>query len=243
MTDIFTTTTDGGRSSRLRAATWNVRHSWRPDTRKPDPDQLAADCAALGTDVLALQEVDRGTRRLGGRDLLALVAEATGSCPVDGPVRRRDTGTYGNALLVRGEPVDVAHRRLPRPWWPPWRRRPEPRGAVRCRVGDLLVATCHLGFGRPGEGAGQLAATLAWLDEAGHDGPAVLLGDLNLRRPQVPPPWRVLDVPRGFPAWAPDRAIDHVLVRGVAAARAVPDAHRPVVSDHRPVVVELELRC
>jgi endonuclease/exonuclease/phosphatase family metal-dependent hydrolase len=227
----------------MRVCTWNVRHGWRPDTRRPDLDALAAACAALDVDVLALQEVHRGTRRVGGADLLAVVADATGLTPVDGPVRHRDTGTYGNALLVRGEPSDVATLALPRPWWPPWKRRPEPRGALRCRLGGtgrgIVVATCHLGFGRPGEGARQLAATLRWVEEAAGDGPAVLAGDLNLRHPQAPPGWALVDVPKAFPAWAPDRTIDHVLVWG-GTGRAL-DAPRPVVSDHRPVVVELEL--
>jgi len=219
----------------VRLVTWNIQHARRMDTGRPDVEAFAADVAALAADVLALQEVDRGTRRLGGADLLAIAAEASGLTPIDGHVRRRPGGTYGNALLVRGDPGDVRGLGLPRPWWPPWRR-PEPRGALRCRIGDLTVATCHLGFTATGEGPRQLAAVFAWLDDA--PGPAVVLGDFNLRRPVVAPGWRLLDVPKGFPADRPDRAIDHVAVRGVAAA-VVTDVPRPVVGDHRPVVVEL----
>jgi endonuclease/exonuclease/phosphatase family metal-dependent hydrolase len=117
---------------------------------------------------------------------------------------------------------------------------------VRCRVGaagegaDVVVATCHLGFGRPGEGARQLAATLDWLERAaGPDRPAVLLGDLNLRHPVAPPGWTLVEVPPAFPSWVPDRRIDHVLVHGPVTATAVPDLGRQVVSDHRPVAVDL----
>lgn len=101
------------------------------------------------------------------------------------------------------------------------------------------MATCHLGFGRSGEGAGQLAAVFAWLDDV--DSPTVVLGDLNLRRPVVPAGWRLLEVPAAFPADVPDRTIDHVAVRGVGAA-VVRDAYRPVVGDHRPVVVDVDGR-
>lgn len=91
----------------MRLVTWNIQHARRMDTGQPDVDAFAADVAALGADVLALQEVDRGTRRLGGADLLAVAAEASGLTPIDGHVRRRPGGgTYGNALLVRGEPAD-----------------------------------------------------------------------------------------------------------------------------------------
>jgi len=109
---------------------------------------------------------------------------------------------------------------------------------VRCRVGDLTVATCHLSVeGRP-IARRQLAAVLAWLDDA--PDPVVLLGDLNLRDPSVPDGWHLVDVPPAFPSHAPRITIDHVLLRG-CTGRALPHAGRPAVSDHRPIVVELDL--
>jgi endonuclease/exonuclease/phosphatase family metal-dependent hydrolase len=109
------------------------------------------------------------------------------------------------------------------------------------RVDQLVVANCHLGIHR-GEAPRQLAAALAALPS----GPAVVLGDLNLHRHQVEPlaaaaGFEVVDVPPAFPAKGPVAAIDHVLVRGVGVRDIALDAERPVVSDHRPVVVELEL--
>ena len=74
----------------------------------------------------------------------------------------------------------------------------------------------------------------------------MLLGDLNLRPRSVRAVlqelgggWTALEVPRAFPARRPDRAIDHLLVRGVPAAWPDPSPSKPPVSDHRPVTVEL----
>jgi endonuclease/exonuclease/phosphatase family metal-dependent hydrolase len=218
----------------VRVVTWNVQHARRADTGVPDPLALAGACMAFEADVLALQEVDRGTGRVRGADLLQIVADATGLTPVDGPAVAFDGGTYGNALLVRGDPADVVVAELPRPW------RAEPRVLVSCRVGDLALACCHLGLGR-GEAARQLGAGLAVVPE----GPAVLLGDLNLGPPSVSAvltsagrDWAQLDVAPAYPADEPTQAIDHILVRGIAGTSS-PSTTRPAVSDHRPVIAEL----
>lgn len=221
----------------MRVVTWNIQHGRRHDTHQPDPVALAAECVALDADVLALQEVDRRTRRVHGADLLEIVADATRLTPVDGPATHFDGGTYGNALLVRGDPVAPAVLVLPR-----HRHRSEPRSLVRCRFAGLTVATCHLDNGM--DAAAQLGVTLGALPAAG---PAVLAGDLNLPPGSVDavisavgPGWSQVEVAMAFPARAPDRTIDHVLVREMHVVAALPSEPRPLVSDHRPVAVELD---
>ena len=229
----------------MRLATWNVQHGRRWDTGTPDAAALAEAAAALAADVLALQEVDRGTGRVGGADLLAAVAEATGLRPVDGHVVEVDDGTYGNALLVRDDLLvePVGTKRLRRPWAFPWNR-PEPRGAVvaRLRGSPGLVVGAHLGL-RRSERRHQLPGLLS---AAAGAQTAVVLGDLNAFPDEVEPVARrhgftVLDVPPAFPAVAPRKVIDHVLVKGLRA-RPCPPADRPAVSDHRPVIVEVDER-
>jgi len=220
----------------VRLATWNVQHG------HPDPDALGAAVASLAADVVSLQEVDRFTGRVGGRDLLARAAEASGLVAVDGHVVRFDGGTYGNALLVHPDLLDTggSPQLLHRPWWPPWRR-PEPRGCVAATLrGGLVVVGAHLGLRRRSERSRQLDGLL----RAAGEGPAVVLADLNALPDEVRPHadrhrFTMVDVPAAFPASAPRAVIDHVLVRGVTA-RPCPDAGRPVVSDHRPVLVELD---
>jgi endonuclease/exonuclease/phosphatase family metal-dependent hydrolase len=227
-------------SPAVRVATWNVQHARRWDTGRPDPDAFASACAALRADVLCLQEVDRRTRRVGGADLLDVAADATGLEAVDGHVVDFDGGTYGNALLVRGDLLDRRGglARLHRPWLPPWGR-PEPRGAVVAGAFGATIVGAHLGLRRR-ERKRQLAALFRLPGAAPR---AVVLGDLNAFGAEVAPHARragfeLVAVAPAFPASAPRHTIDHVAVRGVAAAPC-PDAGRPAVSDHRPVVVEL----
>lgn len=219
----------------MRVVTWNIQHAARPDGGGPDPVALAATCATFDADVLALQEVDRGTGRLGGVDLLDVVASATGLTPIDGHVIEVDGGTYGNALLARGGVEGTARHVLP-----PSARAGEVRGVLRCRWRGLAVACVHLDH--RGEAATQLGAVLARLDG---DFPAVVLGDCNLPPEgiaavldSVGVGWRALPVPAAFPASRPRTAIDHALVRAVDGT-ALPAAPRPPVSDHRPVAVDL----
>lgn len=217
--------------------TWNVQHARRPDG-VVDIEVFVATCASFDADVLALQEVDRRTARVGGADLLAAAEEATGLVAIDGAVSDFDGGTYGNALLLRAAPTASTVSGLPRPWWPPWHR-PERRGLVVVELDGLTVAACHLGTRRR-EARRQLRAALTLVPATG---PAVLIGDFNLRPEAVVPiaaaaGFHAAAVPAAFPAHAPEAAIDHVLVRGIHVV-AGPSAERPAVSDHRPVVVDL----
>jgi endonuclease/exonuclease/phosphatase family metal-dependent hydrolase len=187
--------------------------------------------------VLALQEVDVRSPRSGDADEAAAVAAATGMCEVFGEsLRWADGGSYGNALLVRGElrDVEVRHHDV--------REGSEPRTAILATAdvdgfGPVSVAATHLGFG--GEGREQLPALVPVLCRRA--GPHVLLGDLNLVldevRPLVEPSlWAVESVPT-FPAHRPRRQLDHVAVAGLVV-EAIDVVHLPV-SDHRALVVDL----
>ncbi len=142
----------------------------------------------------------------------------------------------------------------------PAHRDGEPRvclaAVVRAPDGLLVVASTHL-TRTPRVAAQQLdvalrgLATLARRSGVGDDEavPAVLLGDLNLRRAAVDPvrtrqrfPVTVLATARTHPATAPTRQIDHVLGIGPIAAAGPAAAPRLDVSDHRPLTVEVLAR-
>jgi endonuclease/exonuclease/phosphatase family metal-dependent hydrolase len=198
---------------------------------------LAHACRALGADVLALQEVDDGLRRSHDADTAAAVAEACGMAHVFGAAIEIRGGRYGNALLVRGAIDDVEVLALPDA---------EPRSGILARVqlagGDgLSVVSTHLGL--RGAGEAQLPVLLDAL--RARPGPRVLLGDLNLD----PEPVERLARASGFcrvaagatwPAHAPRREIDHVLLDDGLVETAAVVAPLPV-SDHRALVVEVEV--
>lgn len=222
----------------IRLASFNVQHG-RCRPGRVDVAVLARTCAALGADVLGLQEVDVGTRRVGGTDTAAEVAGATGMMAAFGPTESFGGGRYGNALLVRGSVEDLDLLALPR--WPG----AEARGVIVAAAvlpggRRLSVAVCHLGLA-PGEAAAQLGDVLARLDE--RPAPLILLGDMNLGPEQVRPPVEAAGLtlvggPPTFPAHRPSQRIDHVALAGlVPNAVVVP---RVPVSDHRPLVVEVE---
>jgi endonuclease/exonuclease/phosphatase family metal-dependent hydrolase len=215
----------------LRLATFNVQHGQGRDG-EVDIGLLGRSCAALDADVLALQEVDVNLRRSHDADTAAEVAAACGMAFVFGEAIAIRGGQYGNALLVRGTIDEVEVLALPDA---------EPRSAIVARVHvdggpDLTVGVTHLGL--RGAGEAQLPVVLDAL--RARPGPRVLLGDLNLD-PEVVErlAGELVRVPSGptWPAKAPRRTIDHVLLDGLTATTAV--VPTMPVSDHRPLVVEV----
>ena len=157
------------------------------------------------------------------------------------------TASYGIALLSRYPALSWQVVRLPRipvrfPMWLPGPRkvivvREEPRTAVVGQFdtphGRLAVANTHLSF-VPGWNHVQLrhlGRNLAALPA-----PVVLTGDLNMTHPALRG-YRGIATGATFPAEAPQRQLDHFLVRGpLASVRAVATPEVGI-SDHLPLVV------
>ncbi|MGH9245820.1 MAG: endonuclease/exonuclease/phosphatase family protein [Acidimicrobiales bacterium] len=226
----------------MRVATFNLKHGAPPHGYRGDPVRTAEACAALGADVLALQEVDRGVPRSAGADLASLVAQATGMEVVFAQTMPFRGGQYGNALLVRGEIDDVEIVPL-QPGWRFWVRT-EPRNAIVADVvvdgRRLAVAATHLSTQRSAS-RGQLAEVV---DAIGHrPGPHVVLGDLN-RTPseldghEATGRMVFADGPPTFPTLKPVLRIDHVAVNGLEI-RAV-ETRRMAVSDHLALLAEVD---
>lgn len=246
----------------MRLVSANLCSGRRPDGTVALADDLAAATAALGADVLALQEVDAGLPRSGRVDQAAAAAagmhhrfvRTVRGTPVD---RRRDAtpeGGYGIALATALPVLEWHELRLapapgryplPIPSRPPGvlLLKEEPRAAVAAVLSvpgatTLTVACTHLSY-VPGINAYQLRRVLSWL--AGLPGPRVLLGDLNL------PPrvvrvltrgWAPLAAAATYPALDPRVQLDHALAheyRGTATSEAV----RMPLSDHLALAVDL----
>ena len=175
---------------------------------------------------------------------------AAGDAAQDGPA-------YGCALISRVPLRDVEVFRMPAapiavPLWLPGHGvtvvREEPRVAIVAQldsggVSGLTVVGTHLPF-VPVWNRRQLLRVVDHV--ASRADPVLLLGDLNLRgeTPARLTGYRALATAPTFPAANPRFQLDHILLRGPRAglgpvrATSAPDLP---VSDHRPLVVDLDV--
>ena len=250
----------------MRIATFNILHGRSPEDGRVDVDRLAASVKALDADVLGLQEVDRDQPRSLGADLTAVAAEAMGAPEhqfvaalhgTPGGTWMAATGeeqpgsaTYGISLISRYPVVSWRVVRLPAlratvPMWSTWTHRPflardEPRVAVAAVLdgpfGEFTVCNTHLSF-IPSWNAVQLRSLVRSL--TGTREPLVLIGDLNMQRPQAARTsgMRPIAIADTFPVDHPTRQIDHVLVRGDLRATGPAEALELPLSDHRALAV------
>lgn len=158
----------------ISVASYNIQKSIGTDFKRR-PDRILQVLSELGTDIVALQEVDR---RFGARASslsVEALAEHTDYEPIRFGIRPESLGWHGNVILVR-KGVDVlSSRTITLPAL-------EPRGAVMAdvRVGEerLRIVGMHLGLvglWRKRQ-AQAVLDTLEALEEAL---PTVMMGDLN----------------------------------------------------------------
>ncbi|MEZ5181081.1 MAG: endonuclease/exonuclease/phosphatase family protein [Acidimicrobiales bacterium] len=229
----------------MRLATFNVHHGTVGRRGPVDLDRLGEVCAGFEADVLCLQEVDVGTYRARGADLAAAVGRATGMDHAFGASRWFPGGRYGNAVLVRGAIAASTVVALPRvPSWRVWQER---RTALLVDAvlddGPLRVVGTHLAV-RRGVNEVQLERLLAWAG-AGPP-PTAVLGDLNrtlgsIEAATVAAGLPAVAHPPTFPAAAPSRTIDHVLLSPDLEALAVEVRPTPM-SDHAALLVDVRRR-
>ena len=231
----------------LRLATFNIKNGLGTDGRV-DNDRLAAVCADLEADVLALQEVDSGAPRSGRANQAAVVAKACGLSYFFAPAfELRTGGLYGNALLARGEIGAAEVVELP---VAPDR---QPRVGIVARLDlggvALSVAATHFQNRRGGaptiadDAKEQLGQLTAVLDALGRRRlPRALLGDLNSGPTVVEPMlsaagYTVAQTEPTAPARLPRLQIDYVAVDRLTIVSS--EVVQTPISDHRAVVVEV----
>ncbi len=222
----------------LRVLTYNIHHGEAMDGEF-DYERLAKVITDLEPDVVALQEVDRGTQRTGGVDQPALLGKLTGMLFAFGQAMPYQGGQYGEAVLSRFPIVRVEAYPLP------FRPGQEPRAALVTYIKPdnglpefIFAGThlCHQSNDTRTEQARQMNRVLA--DREGP--PVILSGDLNARTGSDP--MNELLTERWVDATAPQSRIDYVLIRPVDSWRVVEVTivDERVVSDHRPVLAVLE---
>lgn len=235
----------------MRIATFNVKHGAEIDHYIGHAKRVAEACQEIDADILALQEVDNRTLRIGFRNMAAMAAKACGmQPPFFAPTMRISTGSYGNALLVRGKIRDAKTITLGKT--PRFRKNfhgrmvqfgYEPRNAIiaTAQVEDqpITVATTHLSV-QKAVNFDQLRTLLDRLSLCLQ--PQILMGDLNRRHDSVVELFdfhqmELANGPQTFPANRPNRAIDHIAVKGLSIGAV--EVRRFPVSDHLALIAEV----
>jgi endonuclease/exonuclease/phosphatase family metal-dependent hydrolase len=232
--------------STLRVVAYNIRHGAGMDL-EVDLERIADALRALDADVITLQEVDRATERTGGVDQTARLAELLGMRGSFGAHRPYQGGEYGNAVLTRLPLLEARTHSIP-PSGGSALAVHEVRVAAGPRGEPVSVVSVHLA-GAPEERLVQADSVRSYFARADH--PVILAGDFNGRPGDVAVErlrrdWLILDKQGErftFPADAPDREIDFVMLRPAEAFEIVEHrvAGERVAADHRPVVAVLRI--
>lgn len=236
----------------LKVMTYNIHVGVGMD-KKLDLARIAGVINEERPDLVGLQEVDRGVRRTGGVDQIAELARLTKMDYAFAPNLDYQGGKYGVAVLSRHPIVAIDHRRYQN------LREAERRGFLRVeiRLGSRRVhfVTTHLDYQHADGRLFEARQLLKALGEVG--GPLILTGDLNDEPAgetfKLLEQW-FTDAYRAapgageaggytYPADAPRKRIDYVLVRKgdgarVSGAGYVKDTQ---ASDHRPFVAFVAL--
>ena len=233
--------------SPFRVVSYNL-HSGRSAAGDEVFDQQVEFLRTLSPDLLAVQEVDRDWPRSANVDqsrALALALDMRGffSPNLLGPwMVGRNTYQYGIAVFWRGGAEMLGGAALP---GVPGR---EHRGLayveIETRQGGLIFGNIHLGRS-PAERSAQAEFVAEWLTSRSL--PTILAGDFNMI-PGSPEYHRLVaaatDVTAGldlvtFPDDVPDRQRDYVFITAGLRAGSVATIDSDL-SDHRPVIVEIE---
>jgi endonuclease/exonuclease/phosphatase family metal-dependent hydrolase len=235
----------------VRILAYNIKHGLGMDG-KVDLERVASVIGSVAPDVVTLQEIDSVTARTGLEDQATRLGELTGMQAMFGGFMEYRGGRYGMALLSRYPVVEWENHRLP--------DGAEPRSALAARVElvkpgyrqgpQVVVVGVHL-YANAEERLAQAARLVELFSD--ETAPVVLAGDFN----SIPDSKviRLLEDAGGwqrpakegqaftFPSETPDREIDFILFR--PGSRFAVREHRvveeTVASDHRPVLLELEL--
>lgn len=243
----------------LRVVTYNIHHGRGLDG-KIDLPRIARVLRSTEADIVALQEVDQGTRRSGGVDQPGELARLTGMQVVFGRNIDYDGGGYGTAVLTR-LPIR-SHRSVKlRSFYQATAEHSEQRGVQVLELGEreepqLLFLNTHLDYRPPDDERMASAATINDLVQQRGDVLAILAGDLNVLPEsrvigEFARHWKIAGAIEPwsdrtknyltFPADKPNRWIDYIMVYPprrwrVVEVRVIEEA---VASDHRPLLAVL----
>jgi endonuclease/exonuclease/phosphatase family metal-dependent hydrolase len=186
---LLSTRAFGELPAEIRVVTYNIHHGEGTDG-KFDLKRIANLLLAVEPHIVALQEVDQGTKRAGGVDQPAELAKLTGMEVVFGRNIDFDGGGYGTAVLTK-LPVRKHEKVKLKSFYPPTETNPEQRGVQVLELGEkdgpaLLFLNTHLDYRPPEEERMASAKTINELIEKHGDTPAIIAGDFNATPESAP---------------------------------------------------------
>jgi endonuclease/exonuclease/phosphatase family metal-dependent hydrolase len=220
----------------LRVCTYNILHGMMVEGNE---ERIGEFLKETGAEIVGLQEVDRFTARVGGRDILKIVAEA-GGFPYYAFARAIDIGAgeYGTAILSR-HPI-VSFSVTPLPVAKDCEDRSIGHAVIELDGEALHVFNTHLAFERLDLKRKQLEHIAPMIGEHAR---FLLMGDFNLEDVEelsVFKGARTLNE-RTFATYYPSGwAIDHIVIPASVEAGRV-EMPTPPYSDHYPLVADLYL--
>lgn len=221
----------------LRILTYNIHNGFAMD--EPDTMNLlriARVIAAQQPDLAALQELDRGTRRSAGRDVLQELADATGMTGTYGQTIPYQGGAYGIGVLSRLPPLRVYQR--------PLACAAEPRTLLVCEFDAFVLFCTHLSLVAESRAA---AVAVINRERGAFKKPVFLAGDFNAAPDAgairaLETAWRrISPLEPTFPADQPNVTIDYLFVTKEAQVETIESrvVEEPAASDHRPVFAQV----
>jgi len=237
--------------TRFRVMTYNIHHGAGLDG-KVDLLRIAQLIKEQGADVVALQEVDKGTQRTARRDFPEELAALTGMTCVFSNNYAFEGGEYGNAVLTKF-PVkhwtNLHYKML---------REGEQRGILQLvldvRGREVVFMNTHIDY-RPDDAERWLnVGEIEGLKKKYGDRPIIMCGDFNAspdsrvcRRiaESFDDTWALIGQGDGFtiPVRNPRNRIDYIWIsKGKSLVPKKIWVPRSEASDHLPVVADLELK-
>ncbi len=236
----------------LSIMSYNIRHGAGMD-RKVDFSRIAHEISLVEPDVVALQEVDKGTERIGGVDSPEEIAKLAGGYHAFfASAMNYGGGQYGNAILSKKKPLDVSSLPLP--------GTEEPRVIIIAEFDDFYFCSLHLSLDSASRvEACRIIAETARTFVRLNDKPFYIAGDFNLTPKSLE--MRILADNFGilssyqfhtFPSDRPDRTLDYIMVyKGGEGGKLLKRLEKgktgvaswvqpeSVASDHRPIFTVL----
>ena len=237
-----------GSPCRVSVLTYNIYHG-EDANGNSNMDAVAGIINSLGSDLIALQEVDNKTTRAKGLDLTAELSRRTGMKGIFGKAMDYAGGGYGEAVLTRHQIIYTKNNLLPHT------ANAEPRAALEIQIElpagqRVIFVGTHLDHLRDQNNRMNQSRRINELYQDNNI-PIILAGDLNAVPGSDPinllsKEWSCVsqvDPKPTFPSVSPRKKIDYIMYKPkerwkVIEVRVIDEK---VASDHYPVFAVLEL--